>query len=279
MALRAVCRSLWRCGWITKSPMQLLNQRATLVIGQTGLTPLVRAKVEVCSATDITGTYYPPDSEDLALKCRPFYIPTEFTAVLIRAVYIPPQANAKQALEELHTAMSSQLNAYPEGIVIVAGDFNHVDLNVVLPKFSKNISFPTRDTNTLDEVHTNISGAYKASPSPHLGMSEHISLDMFPAYRPFIHRVKPTVRQMQVWSEEAASMLTTRTGKFSDNPSRCFLITNRGWTVQCGRCSRPEILLTRQVIRWPTVMPRCLKEAKHGHKQHTTTILAKCGEK
>lgn len=102
-----------------------------------------------CAATDIIGTYCPPDLEDLALKCRPFYIPREFTAVLIGAVYIPPQANTKQALEELHTAMSSQLNAYPEGIVIMAGDFNHVDLNVVLPKFSKNISFPTRDIHTL----------------------------------------------------------------------------------------------------------------------------------
>lgn len=141
-----------------------------------------------CAATDIIGTYCSPDLEYLAPTCRPFHIPTEFTAVLISAVYIPPQANAKQALEELHTATSSQLNAYPEGIVIVAGDFNHVDLNVVLPKFSKNISFPTRD----------------------------ISLDMFPAYRPLICRVKPTVRQIQVWSEEATSMLTTRTGKFSE---------------------------------------------------------------
>lgn len=103
-----------------------------------------------CAATDSVGTYCPPDLEELALKCRPFYILREFTAVLIRAVYIPPQANAKQALEELHTAMSSQLNAYPEGIVIVVGDFNHVVLIVVLPKFSKNISFSTRDTNTLD---------------------------------------------------------------------------------------------------------------------------------
>lgn len=84
------------------------------------------------------------------LKCRPFYTPREFTAVLITAVYIPLRANAKQALEELHTAMSSQLNAHPAGIVIVAGDFNHVDSNVVFSKFSKNISFPTRDTNTLD---------------------------------------------------------------------------------------------------------------------------------
>lgn len=62
-----------------------------------------------------------PDLEYLAPKRRAFYIPREFTAVLITAVYTPPQANAKQALEVPHTAISSQLNACPEGTVIVAG--------------------------------------------------------------------------------------------------------------------------------------------------------------
>lgn len=58
----------------------------------------------------ITKDILPPPRlpEDLALKSRAFYRPREFTAVLIRAVYIPPQANAKQALEERHTAMSSR---------------------------------------------------------------------------------------------------------------------------------------------------------------------------
>ncbi len=47
----------------------------------------------------------------------------EFTTILITGVYIPPRANAKMALEELHN-INSQMNAYPEGAVIIAGDFN-----------------------------------------------------------------------------------------------------------------------------------------------------------
>ncbi len=33
----------------------------------------------------------------MVVKCRPFYLPREFTAIVIVAVYIPPCANAKDA--------------------------------------------------------------------------------------------------------------------------------------------------------------------------------------
>lgn len=152
-----MCWSLWRRGWIVPDAAVELASHSGYRADKTdasgkskGGGVCIYVHNNRCAATDSIWTYCPPDLEDLALKCRPFYIPREFTTVLIRAVYMPPQANAKQALEELHTAKSSQLTAYPKGIVIVAGDFNHVDLNVVLPKFSKSISFPTRDTNTLD---------------------------------------------------------------------------------------------------------------------------------
>lgn len=78
--------------------------------------------------------------------------------ILITAVYIPPHANAKLALEGLHSSVNTQLNAYSEGVVIVAGDFNHVELKTVLPKLHKHINFPTGDNNILDQVYTNIRG-------------------------------------------------------------------------------------------------------------------------
>ncbi len=49
-------------------------------------------------------------------------MPREFTAILIMGVYIPPRADAKMALEELHN-INSQMNAYPEGAVVIAGDY------------------------------------------------------------------------------------------------------------------------------------------------------------
>ncbi len=39
-----------------------------------------------------------PDVEFHMLLCRPFWLPRQFTAIIITAVYIPPQANTDQAL-------------------------------------------------------------------------------------------------------------------------------------------------------------------------------------
>ncbi len=119
------------------------------------------------------------------MKCRQFYKPRKFSALLITAVYIPQLVvtNVRPALEKLHSTINSQLNAHPEGVVIVAGDFNHVELKAVFPK-----------------VYMNIPGAYKAAASSHLVMPDHISLEMTPAYRPLICRSRPTVKTIQVWA-------------------------------------------------------------------------------
>ncbi|KAK0135194.1 RNA-directed DNA polymerase from mobile element jockey [Merluccius polli] len=160
-----------------------------------------------CTDISIMGTHCSPDLEYLAVKCRPFKLVREFCAVIITAVYIPPRANAKLALEELYRFISEQMNAYPEAAVIVAGDFNHVELKAVFPKFQKQIKFPTRENNILDQVYCNISGAYRAVAAPHLGMSDHISVELLPAYVPVICRTRPTTKTVQVWSEEASSTL------------------------------------------------------------------------
>ncbi len=56
-------------------------------------------------------------------------------------------------------------------------------------------------------MYTNIPGAYKATLSPHLGLSDHISIEMIPSYRPLICRTQPGVKTVQVWSDEAISQL------------------------------------------------------------------------
>ncbi len=91
--------------------------------------------------------------------------------------------------------------------MIIAGDFNRTDLKTVMPKLHTNLHFPTRDKNILDQVYTNIPGAYKATLSPHLGLSDHISIEMIPSYRPLICRTQPAVKTVQVWNDEAISQL------------------------------------------------------------------------
>ncbi len=95
----------------------------------------------------------------MVVKCRPFYLPREFTAIVIVTVYIPPCGNAKDALRELYSAISEQQTNNPDCFFIIAGHFNHAKLKAVLPKFYQHVNFATRGTNTLDFVYTTVKNA------------------------------------------------------------------------------------------------------------------------
>lgn len=91
------------------------------------------------------------------MKCLPFYLLREFTSIAIVTVYIPPCANAKEALKELHNAISEKQAAHPDAFLTASGDFKHVNLKTVLPtqdKFYQHIHFMTRGNNTLDKLYT-----------------------------------------------------------------------------------------------------------------------------
>ncbi len=108
--------------------------------------------------------------EFMFVKCRPFYLLREFTDIVIVVVYIPPCANAKDALHELYSAISEQQTNNPDGFFIIAGDFNHANLKTVLPNFYQHVNFATRGNNTLDFVYTTEKNAYKAVPRPTSGI-------------------------------------------------------------------------------------------------------------
>ncbi|GAA6107150.1 piezo-type mechanosensitive ion channel component 1-like, partial [Tachysurus ichikawai] len=116
--------------------------------------------------------------------------------------------NAKEALSELYGAISDLQNVHPDGLFIIAGDFNHANqIPSVLPKFHQHVDFATRDENTLDLVYTYIPGTYRAEPRPHLGYSDHISVMLIPAYRPLVRRSKPVLKQVKTWPAGATSAL------------------------------------------------------------------------
>ena len=64
--------------------------------------------------------------EFLIVKCWPFYLPRDFTIVIVAVVYIAPsthdKGNANKALGGLHDAISELLT------------FNHTSLKAVFPK-------------------------------------------------------------------------------------------------------------------------------------------------
>jgi hypothetical protein len=52
--------------------------------------------------------------EYLMGSCRSFYLPREFSFVIIMAVYFPPQANTTTAINKLYEAINKQQTTHPE---------------------------------------------------------------------------------------------------------------------------------------------------------------------
>ena len=123
----------------------------------------------------------------LLLKFIPFHLLRDIPSVFVAAEYIQLRANANLAVNVLHEGISRQQNKHPEGFSITAVDFNHKNLKAS-PHFflNKNMDIKTSKVRTLDQVYTSIHGGYKTHSFPHLGLSDHLSLFLTPAYKSLI---------------------------------------------------------------------------------------------
>ncbi len=106
-----------------------------------------------------------PDLEFHMLLCRPFWLPREFTAIIIMAVYILPQANTDQALRELYGNISKQETANPDAAFIIMGDFNKANFRTIAQKYSQHITINTRGDRVLDHCYSPFRDAYKSIPT------------------------------------------------------------------------------------------------------------------
>ncbi len=135
-----------------------------------------------------------PDLEFHTLQCRPFWLPREFTAIIITAVYIPPQANTDQALRELYGNISEQETAYPDAAFIITGDFNKANFRTIAPKYFQHVTINTRGDRILDHCYTSFRDTYKSLPCPPFGKSDHSSVLLLPAYRQKLKCEAPALR-------------------------------------------------------------------------------------
>lgn len=83
---------------------------------------------------------------------------------IIIAIYVPPDADSKSALNKLGAAIGEVQATHPNGEFVVTGEFSHSNVGTVLPKFHQNASCPMREDNTLDHIYTNIT---KVVPLPY----------------------------------------------------------------------------------------------------------------
>ncbi len=148
-----------------------------------------------------------PDLEFHTLLCRPFWLPREFTAIIITAVYIPPQANTDQALKELYRNISEQETAHPDAAFVVTGDFNKANFRTIAPKYFQHVTINTCGDRTLDHCYSPFRDAYKSLPCPPFGKSDHSSVLLLPAYRQKLKREAPALRTVQCWSDQSDAIL------------------------------------------------------------------------
>ncbi len=124
----------------------------------------------------------PPDLEFHILLCCPFWLPREFTAIIIPAVYIPP---------------------HPDAGFVVTGDFNKANFRTIAPKYFQHITINTRGDPILDHCYSPFRDAYKSLPCPPFSKSDHSSVLLLPAYRQKLKREAPALRTIQCWSDQS----------------------------------------------------------------------------
>ena len=159
-----------------------------------------------CSDADVLSTSCSPEPETLTVRCRPFYLPREFSSVVIIGVYIPPQANARTArtaIDNLAASITATESANPDSIVLALSDFNHTNLRKALPKYKQHVKCPTRDDKTLDHCYCTIPNALHAAPRAPLGRSDHAMVYLIPTYMQKLKSDKPLKKTVKKWTQEA----------------------------------------------------------------------------
>ncbi|KAL3991911.1 protocadherin gamma subfamily B [Sarotherodon galilaeus] len=126
---------------------------------------------------------------------------------MLVGVYIPPQANAKNALCELADQITTLERKFPDSFTIILGDFNRANLNHELPKYRQHIDCPTRDNIILDHCYTTVKDAYRSVPRAALGHSDHCMVHLIPVYRQKLKRAKPVVKTVKKWTNAAKQEL------------------------------------------------------------------------
>ena len=134
---------------------------------------------------------------------KPFYLPREFTFVVMVGVYIPPQAKATTAIGSLADQITTVENSNPDSLVLILGDFNHTTLSKELPKYIQQVTCATREGKTLDLYSSTIREAYHAVTRAHLGFSDHAMIYLLLTYCQKLKRVKPCVRNIKHWDDES----------------------------------------------------------------------------
>ncbi|EDO32635.1 predicted protein [Nematostella vectensis] len=98
------------------------------------------------------------DHETLWLYLRPNRLPRGFSCIIAAVIYHPPKADDTYLREDLFQSLALVEARYPNCGLLVTGDFNRLNINVLLNHFrlKQIVKVPTRKKATLDLILTNM---------------------------------------------------------------------------------------------------------------------------
>ena len=148
-----------------------------------------------------------PHVERLSVSIRLFYLPREFTKVIVCCVYVPLSASVNTAAALISRSVSCLKNSYPDAAVFVLGDFNSCQLDSVMPSFQQFVTCHTRRQRTIDLCYGNVKDADTSLPRPPLGRADHNVIHLLPKFCQLLKRVKPRLVTVRCWTDDAVESL------------------------------------------------------------------------
>ena len=122
-------------------------------------------------------------------------------------VYISPSADANVASFKIAELVNKLETRAPDAVKLVLGDFNHCELEHMLPHYYQYINTPTRKDKILDKCYGNIEKAYKAHGKAGLGLSDHNIIHLLPEYKHKLKQRKPIIRRTRMWTSDKIEAL------------------------------------------------------------------------
>ena len=147
------------------------------------------------------------NAEIFIMGLRPYYLPREFSHVILTTIYVPNNTVANKEALEISEALRNYESSAQDALFLINGDFNHSKLLQSWNQYYQHIHCTTRNTATNDYCYSNIKDSYSAIQMANLGESDHNLVFVRPKYLPIVQRIKPKTVLVKNLTAEAITRL------------------------------------------------------------------------
>ena len=138
---------------------------------------------------------------------RPYYIPREFSHVILTTIYVPNNNVANKAALEINVALRNYESSALDALFPINRDFIHCTILQSGNQYYQHIHCTTGHTATLDYCYSNIKDSYSNIQIGNLGESDHNLVFVRTKYLPIVQRIKPKTLLVKNLTAEAITRL------------------------------------------------------------------------